>query len=90
MVKVFCWPIPAPQIATQGVKDLDFGGIRVTIKQGDITTEQVDAIVNSSNQMLDLNRGNILTKTKQFFSIVRTTTLSQDRETRPLAVTRVL
>ncbi|PVD29530.1 hypothetical protein C0Q70_08781 [Pomacea canaliculata] len=47
----------APQISTQGAKDLDFGGIRVTIKQGDITTEQVDAIVNSSNPTLDLNRG---------------------------------
>lgn len=58
MAKVFCWPIPAPQISTPGVKDLEFGGIRVTIKQGDITTEQVDAIVNSSSPMLDLNLGN--------------------------------
>lgn len=38
---------------------LDFGGIHVTIKQGDITTEEVDAIVNSSNSQLDLSRGNI-------------------------------
>ncbi|XP_025094894.1 poly [ADP-ribose] polymerase 14-like isoform X4 [Pomacea canaliculata] len=44
-------------ISNPRVPGFDFGGIHVTIKQGDITTEEVDAIVNSSNSQLDLSRG---------------------------------
>lgn len=39
---------------------INIGGINLTIKQGDITEEVVDAIVNSSNSKLDLNQGNII------------------------------
>ena len=33
------------------------GDVRFVIKQGDITQEAADAIVNSSNSQLDLSRG---------------------------------
>lgn len=39
---------------------INIGGINLTIKQGDITEEVVDAIINSSNSNLDLNQGNII------------------------------
>lgn len=35
----------------------EIGDLRLVIKQGDITEEAVDAIVNSSNAQLDLSRG---------------------------------
>lgn len=34
-----------------------FGTIAVSVKQGDIMTEDADCIVNSSNEQLDLSRG---------------------------------
>ncbi|XP_025094887.1 poly [ADP-ribose] polymerase 14-like isoform X2 [Pomacea canaliculata] len=40
---------------------VSLGGLHVTIKQGDITEEHVDAIVNSSNTKLDLTRGAVST-----------------------------
>lgn len=41
------------------VKDQDYkiGNISVAVKQGDITEEKADCIVNSSNEALDLKRG---------------------------------
>lgn len=33
------------------------GKVRITIKQGDITAEDVDCIINSSNGSLDLTQG---------------------------------
>jgi len=33
------------------------GYLRVTVKTGDITKERVDAIVNSTNEQLDLSTG---------------------------------
>ncbi|XP_067656555.1 protein mono-ADP-ribosyltransferase PARP14-like isoform X2 [Haliotis asinina] len=36
---------------------VQFGNITVTIKQGDITKEDTDCIVNSTNSELDLNKG---------------------------------
>ncbi|KAK7479356.1 hypothetical protein BaRGS_00029434 [Batillaria attramentaria] len=52
-------PVAAKQ--TAGGSDanaaFDIGGLRLMIKQGDITEERVDAIVNSSNSQLDLSRG---------------------------------
>lgn len=35
----------------------DLDGLCLTIKKGDITEEVVDAIVNSTNALLDLSRG---------------------------------
>ena len=37
--------------------EFEIGNLRLVIKQGDITEEKVDAIVNSSNAQLDLSRG---------------------------------
>lgn len=43
-----------------------FGTIAVSVKQGDIMTEDADCIVNSSNEELDLNRGKKVNETAVF------------------------
>ncbi|XP_052770993.1 uncharacterized protein LOC128210682 [Mya arenaria] len=43
--------------AKAGPDPYSFGNIRVTIKSGDITAEDADCIVNSSNEDLDFNKG---------------------------------
>lgn len=39
--------------------EFDIGGLRFVIKKGDITEENTDAIVNSTNSSLDLSRGGV-------------------------------
>ncbi|XP_076464939.1 protein mono-ADP-ribosyltransferase PARP14-like [Babylonia areolata] len=39
--------------------EFDIGGLRFVIKKGDITEEDTDAIVNSTNSQLDLSRGGV-------------------------------
>ena len=50
------------------------GRVSVILKKADITKENVDVIVNSSNQNLDLNTGSssvlFLSMFKSFFSLV--------------------
>jgi len=43
--------------AKGGGWNIDIGNIKVEVCQGDITREKVDAIVNSTNETLDLTRG---------------------------------
>ncbi|KAL8567911.1 hypothetical protein ACOMHN_059033 [Nucella lapillus] len=43
----------------------DIGGLRFVIKQGDITDEDTDAIVNSTNNQLDLSRGGVASALKR-------------------------
>lgn len=38
----------------------DVGGVQLTIKQGDITEEEVDAIVTSANSDFDFTKGQFL------------------------------
>ncbi|WAR21746.1 PAR14-like protein [Mya arenaria] len=45
--------------AKAGPDPYSFGNIRVTIKSGDITAEDADCIVNSSNEDLDFNKGKV-------------------------------
>ena len=45
------------QASSTANAEFDIGGLRFVIKQGDITEENVDAIVNSTNSQLDLSRG---------------------------------
>ena len=40
-----------------GVEDIPIGRLRVRVKQGDITKEKADCIINSTNLQLDINRG---------------------------------
>ncbi|WAR21755.1 PAR15-like protein [Mya arenaria] len=45
--------------AKAGPDPYSFGHIRVTIKSGNITAEDADCIVNSSNEDLDFNKGKV-------------------------------
>ncbi|XP_076460377.1 protein mono-ADP-ribosyltransferase PARP14-like [Babylonia areolata] len=56
-------PVQAPvQDGTSAV--FEIGSLKLTIKQGNITEEAADAIVNSSNSQLDLSRGNVASALK--------------------------
>lgn len=46
-------------------------GVRVSLKQGDITKETVDVIVNSTNQALDLDTGNTTFLIIEYFAKIQ-------------------
>lgn len=53
-----------PKAASGTSAVFEIGQLKLIIKQGDITDEQADAIVNSSNSRLDLSRGNVASALK--------------------------
>ncbi|GCB81248.1 hypothetical protein scyTo_0022143, partial [Scyliorhinus torazame] len=57
--EAFKLPIPSPQASKPAPTDptVLIGGVSIKLKQGDITQEITDAIVNSTNTTLDLNSG---------------------------------
>ncbi|XP_041056899.1 protein mono-ADP-ribosyltransferase PARP14-like isoform X2 [Carcharodon carcharias] len=52
-------PMPSPQVPTPTptVPAIQISGVTVELKKGDITQESTDAIVNSTNNTLNLNSG---------------------------------
>ena len=58
--------VKVPSVQSDGM--LDVGGITVNVKQGDITESKEDCIINSSNEDLDLSRGNSTSLRKQAYS----------------------
>jgi len=54
---------------------IKLGTITVSVKQGDITRESTDAIVNSSNAQLQLDRGDITHIIFVFFYLIRPSVL---------------
>ncbi|XP_048455204.1 uncharacterized protein LOC109923655 [Rhincodon typus] len=50
-------PILPPQVSTPAAAGIQICGITINLKKGDITQESTDAIVNSTNNNLNLNTG---------------------------------
>jgi hypothetical protein len=50
-------PVAQAAAKTGASAEFQIGSLRLIVKQGDITDEKVDVIINSSNSGLDLSRG---------------------------------